>query len=246
MILAESASLANDDSFLESAAAPVKFNQVDYRDGRLTLSITNMSIVDLMQLIGTKANFKVVAYGDIRHQTGYWSFSNLLLDEAIKTLLRDTNAIVTYNRMNDVSNELRVSKIYLLGTESNETNLVRINTVEPNLGTQLLVDQIQIDDSQDRVAAIESLQGLTDELTVTNLVFSLEHDPDPVVRSHAVTALEQIGGGVAVTALEAGLGDDDSSVRIKVVQALGKLDDERISLWLGQIIMSDSSVDVRL
>ena len=89
MILTERASLANDDSFLESAAAPVKMNRVDYRDGRLTLSITGMSIVDLMHLIGTKANFKVVAYGNFRRQTGYWSFSDLLLAEAIKTLLRE-------------------------------------------------------------------------------------------------------------------------------------------------------------
>ena len=245
-MLTASASMANDGSYLESAAAPVKMNRVDYRDGRLTLSITDMSIVDLMPLIGTKANFKVVAYGDFRRQTGSWSFSDLLLAEAIKTLLRDTNAIVTYSRMNDVGNELKISKIYLLGTESTETNLVRINTVAPSLGTQLLVDQIKIDNSQDRVAAIDSLQGMTDEPTVTNLVFSLEYDPDPVVRSRAITALEEIGGVVAVTALETGLGDDDSSVRIKVVQALGKLEDKRISLWLGQILMGDSSVDVRL
>ena len=72
-------------------------------------------------------------------------------------------------------------------------------------------------------------------------MFSLQHDPDPTVRARAVTALEQIGGEVAATALETGLGDDNPSVRRIVVQALGNVQDERVSLWLGQILIGDPS-----
>jgi hypothetical protein len=35
-------------------------------------------------------------------------------------------------------------------------------------------------------------------------------------------------------------------VRMKVMQALAKIDDERIPLWLGQVLMGDPSPEVRL
>ena len=61
-----------------------------------------------------------------------------------------------------------------------------------------------------------------------------------------MTVLERIGGEVAATALETGLGDDIPSVRMKVVQALGNVQDERVSLWLAQVLMGESIADVRL
>ena len=72
------------------------------------------------------------------------------------------------------------------------------------------------------------------------------YDPVPAVRVRAVTALEQIGGEVAATALETGLGDAYPSVRMKVVQPLGSVQDERVSLWLAQSLMGEPSADVRL
>ena len=53
------------------------------------------------------------------------------------------------------------------------------------------------------------------------LIRALEHEREPLVRSHAAWALGQVGGGVARRALErAGKSDDDPAVRAEVAAAL--------------------------
>jgi hypothetical protein len=221
-------------------------NSVDFRDGRLSISAQNISIAALMQLVGAEANFDVVTYGDLDGQTGSWSFSDLPLNVAIRKLLRDTNTIITYGPGSHSGAEPRMSKIYLLGSSSTKVDPIRVKTVEPGLDSQLRLDQAQASDLQSRLAAIDRSEGLTDEITLENLAFALRHDPDPEVRIRAVSALEGIGGSAAVTALEAGIGDSDTAVRKKVVQTFGKINDDRIPLWLGQVLMGDPEPEVRL
>ena len=238
--------LSADELSFQSTHISPGLNEVDYRDGRLTLSASNTTLVELMLLIGARADFDVVIYGDITRQTETWSFFDMPLAEAIEELLGEYSAMVSYRQGKEDNNAPRISRVYLLGTESDGEDLIHINRVEPTLDNRLLMAQAQGGSLRDRLTGIDRLQGLTDEFTVKNLAFSLKHDPDPEVRSRAATALGEIGGVFAASALEAGLGDEHASVRIDVVQALAGLDDERISLWLGQIIMGDSSTAVRL
>ena len=237
---------ANDSSAMNSTNTEKISNQVDLHDGRLSVSVKNISIVTLMQLVGAEANFVVIAYGDLDGQTGSWSFSDLPLAEAIRKLLRDTNTVITYRPGSHSDSEPGVSKIYLLGSSSANVSAIRVKTVEPGLDSQLRLDQAQASNLQDRLAAIDRTEGLADEITLENLTFTLRHDPDPEVRIRAISALEDLGGSSAATALEAGLGDSDTAVRKKVVQTLGKIDDKRIPLWLGQVLMGDSVPAVRL
>lgn len=239
--------MAIDDSIsMHSTNTMGTSNRVDFRDGRLSVSAENISIVALMRQVGVEANFDVASYGDLDEQTGSWSFADLPLVEALKKLLRDTNTIITYRSEGDDGDEPRLAKIYLLGTSSSKTGAIRIQTVEPGLDNQLRLDQSQAGDLQSRLDSIDRSEGLADEITLENLSFALHHDPDPEVRIRAVSALEGIGGTAAVTALEAGMGDSDTEVRKKVVQALGKIDDERVPLWLGQVLMGDPEAEVRL
>ena len=195
MVFASGICLAIDDSpGMENTNTPVISNPVDFRDGRLSVSAKNISIVALLRLVGAEANFDVVAYGDLDGQTGSWSFSDLPLTEAISKLLRDTNSIVTYRTGSHSDAEPRMSKIYLLGSGSAKVNPIRIQTVEPGLDNQLRLDQAQAGDLQNRLAAIDRAEGLTDEITLENLAFALQHDPDPEVRIRAIAALEGIGG----------------------------------------------------
>ena len=247
MVFNSGVCFATDDSpGMENSNAPVISNPVDFHGGRLSVSVKDISIVALMQLVGAEANFDVVAYGDLDGQTGSWSFSDLPLTEAIGKLLRDTNSIVTYRTGSHSDAEPRMSKIFLLGSGSTKVNPIRIQTVEPGLDNQLRLDQAQADELQNRLAAIDRSEGLTDDITLENLAFALQHDPDPEVRIRAITALDDIGGSTAVTALVAGLGDSDTTVRKKVVQTFATINDERIPLWLGQVLMGDPDPEVRL
>ncbi len=235
----------NSSSMYRTNAARIS-NPVEFHDGRLSASVKNISIVAMMRLVGAEANFDVVAYGYLGGQTSSWSFSDLLLSEAIRKLLRDTNSIIAYGPGRDADAEPVISRIYLLGSGSTAANPIRIETIEPGLDVQLRLDQAQAGSLQDRLAAIDRSEGLVDEITLENLAFALRHDPDPEVRIRAVSALENIGGATAVTALEAGMGDLDATVRKKVIQAFGKINDERIPLWLGQVLMGDPEPEVRL
>ena len=247
MIVNGGTSLANDNlSSMNSADTVDISNPVDLRDGRLSVSENNLSLVELMQLVGAEANFNVVAYGDLEGKTGSWSFSDLALIEAVRKLLRDTSTIIIYRPGNDSDVEPEISTVYLLGSNSAKVDPIRITTIETGLDNQLRLDQAQVDDVQNRLADIDRSEGLTDEITLGNLAFALRHDPDPEVRIRAVSALDGIGSKAAVTALEGGLGDLDASVRKKVTLAFGKINDERIPLWLGQILMGDPSAEVRL
>jgi hypothetical protein len=167
------------------------------------------------------------------------------LIEAVRKLLRKTNTVIVYRPDNDSNVEPGISTIYLLGSKSTKVNPIRITTVETGLDYQARLDQVQINDVQNRIDDIDRTEGLTDEITLGNLAFALRHDPDPEVRIRAVSALEGIGSPAAVTALEGGMGDLDASVRKKVTRAFGEINDERIPLWLGQILMGDPSAEVR-
>jgi hypothetical protein len=238
-------------------------DQVDFADGRITVSTGKISLIELMKIMGSRAGFKIISFGDVDIDTGPWSFSDLPLARAIEKVLDGTNAIIAYHDDDSSVHKPEISTVYILGSRNGESSPSQIVIFDTGLGSQvpdqsseiathqaltdeLILEQTLSGKSQDRIDAIERLQGLSDELTMAHLRFALQHDPDPEVRIRAVSALEQIGGSTAATALQHGLGDDNSSVRINVVKTLGKTHDERVPLWLGQILMGDSNAEVRL
>jgi len=237
---------ANNEIIETNPANSVDPVSVDFRNGRLSVSAKQVPVVDLMQRIGDEVGFEVTAYGDFIDQSISMSFSEVQLAKAVRRLLRNTSAVVSYSNSSGSDEAPAISRIYLLGASSATVNPIRIETLEPGLAAESRLDQIQSDDSEARIASIDRAEGLADEITLENLSFSLRHDPDPEVRLRAISALEQIGGSTAVDALESGLGDDRIEVRKKVVQTLGNIDDDRIPLWLGQVLMGDPSAEVRL
>jgi hypothetical protein len=237
---------AENNLSVENTIVSEKSVRVDFHNGRLSVSVKESSIVELMQIVAEKAGFEVIVYGDFSNQVASETFSELELSVAIRKLLRNTNAIISYRDGPGPDNEPSVSRIFLLGSGSAKVNPIRIRAVEPGLDNQLRLDQAQTVDVQSRLAAIDRAEGLSDDIKLENLAFALQHDPDPEVRIRAITALEDIGGSTAVTALVAGLGDSDATVRKKVVQTFAKINDERIPLWLGQVLMGDPDPEVRL
>lgn len=237
---------ANNEIIVNNAAIAEDALSVDFQDGRLSVAAKQIPIVELMQLIGDEAGFEVTAYGDFSSQSVSVSFSELQLGEGVRKLLLNTSAIISYASSDRSDKKPTINKIFLLGTSSAEVSPIRINALEPDLGNTMRFSEIQSGDSGSRIASIDRAEGLTDEITLQNLAFSLQHDPDPEVRIKAISALEKIGGSTAAEALESGLGDEHPQVRKKVVQTLASIDDERIPLWLGQVLMGDPSPEVRL
>ena len=230
---------------IDGAPAGAESPAVEFRDGRLSVTAKRVSNVELIRLVGAEAGFEVRAYGDPEERTGSWSFRDLPLSAGVAKLLRGTSAIVSYGPGGSGGADASITRIFLLGSGSAEANSINVNLVSPDLANQARLDSVEAESTQDRIAAIDRTEGLADEITLENLAFSLRHDPQAEVRMQAVLALESIGGPAAATALEAGLGDQQPEVRIRVIEALGKIDDERIPLWLGQILTGDAQDEVR-
>lgn len=220
--------------------------QIDFDDGLLSVTAEDVSLIELMREIAALADFEVSGYGNLSGYVGSWTFTDMPLTKAIVKLLRDTNSIITYRSGNNAEAEVEISRIYLLGSSSETASPIRIETVETGLDGQLRLDQAVEGEVESRLAAIDRTEGLTDAITLQDLAFALKHDPDPGVRIRAISALEGIGGEAAVTALETGIGDQDAAVRKQLMQTFANLDDERIPLWLGQVLMSDPEEEVRL
>lgn len=199
---------------------------VTYWDGRLSVSVSNVSLAELIEHIGARAGFQVERVDNMAGPKTSWAIASLPPAEAVEQAAR-VSSMVT-------------------GPTTGYAAPAELKTVEPTLANQLLIDAITRSSVQDRLDAVDRLAGRSDDISIANLSFALQHDPDASVRARAVRVLESLHGPRAASALEPGLGDDASSVRIDVVRALGKLADERMPLWLGQVIMGDPSDAVRL
>lgn len=221
---------------------------IEFHDGRLSLEADQVPVVELMQFVGDEAGFEVAAYGDLAQQRISLSFTDVRMANAIRRLLQGTSAIISYRPSAEPGGQRSIAKIYLLGSgpAAEGSEPIRLQTLEPDLDNDLRASEIVSTDAESRIAAIDRAEGLGDELTLENLAFSLQHDPDPAVRLKSIAAIAEIGGSTAADMLEAGLGDDNARVRQQVVQTLGALEDERIPFWLGQVLMGDPSPEVRL
>ncbi|MDH3389965.1 MAG: HEAT repeat domain-containing protein [Gammaproteobacteria bacterium] len=238
---------AGEADLIDPATDPEDAVSIDYQNGRLSLSAEQAPIVELMQLVADEAGFEAAAYGDFGAQTVSLTFTELPLAVAIRRLLKDTSAIVSYRRAGEPGAERAIEKIFLLGSGSAAgSEPIRLETLAPDPDNDLRSSEIEATDARERIDAIERTQGLGDEITLENLAFSLQHDPDPEVRLKAITAIGEIGGSTAAAMLESGLGDDNPRVRQLVVQTLGAIEDERIPFWLGQVLMGDPDPRVRL
>jgi hypothetical protein len=247
LLISSAVCLATDDMPEEDVSdISVSAGKIEFNDGLLSVTAEGVSLIALMQEVAAAADFEVSGYGNLSGHTGSWTFSDMPLAKAIVKLLRDTNSIVTYRSGNNEEEGAEITRIYLLGSSSDTASPIRIQTVEPGLDGQMRLDQAVEGDVETRLAAIERTEGLADEITLQDLAFALKHDPDPEVRIKAINALESIGGEAAVTALETGIGDQDVAVRKQLMQTFANLDDERIPLWIGQVLMSDPAPEVRL
>jgi HEAT repeat protein len=148
--------------------------------------------------------------------------------------------------LNDTTgNEHDITKLFVYATEAktpDNPQSDRPARVDPVSRYQ---DPSDEGPSPERLLAIERVVGLEDQGVVDTLETALRSDADPAVRRRAAVALEDIGGDPVVNALEAGLGDDDPSIRIAVANSLGRIGSERAIMAIGQTIIGDPDPETR-
>jgi hypothetical protein len=104
-------------------AAQATADEIEYRDGALSVTAKNASRIELLERVGREVGFRVVVVGKVRDDNRSWAFSGLPLPKALKRLLSDTNSIVVYAKPTGDGRERDVSVVYLLGSGSSVARL---------------------------------------------------------------------------------------------------------------------------
>lgn len=182
---------------------------ISFRDGNLSVSVGEISRVDLLNRIGREAGFKVIVVGDVRPDTRSWTFTDLPLRKALKRLLADTNAIVAEGSNSDPAQP--ISTIYLLGSGSG--TILSLEVVSVEAGTE----QGTAD------AAPDPVQEEFDYQAQAELVNQLQFDPSADARMRALNELQAMGGENLRSVLESALGDSDEEIRLQAERLLANL-----------------------
>src|SRR5690349_1773041 len=87
--------------------------------------------------------------------------------------------------------------------------------------------------AEEKHRRIQQWQSRGDDAAVESLVRTLLHEQDPDVRGAVAVAMGKMGSGgrpvksLMIEALGRALGDEESGVRIKAVEALGRIGGEQ-------------------
>jgi HEAT repeat protein len=97
----------------------------------------------------------------------------------------------------------------------------------------------------ERIGAAQALGQSEKDENIPPLTRMLATDPDPRVRGHAITALSTIGTPAALAAMMVGVTDESPEVRLHVVPALGRFQDEWARETLAKMSIEDPEESVR-
>jgi hypothetical protein len=182
---------------------------ISFRDGNLSVSVGNISRVELLNRIGREAGFKVIVVGDVRPDTRAWSFADVPLKKALKRLLADTNAIVAERSNSDPAQP--ISTIYLLGSGSGTIRSLEVVSVEAGA------------EGGAGGVSSEPLAADFDYQAQAELVNKLQFDPSADARMQALNELQAMGGENLRAVLESALGDSDEEIRLQAERLLANL-----------------------
>jgi HEAT repeat protein len=120
-----------------------------------------------------------------------------------------------------------------------------IARTDPPRRDALIRQALEDSDPQVLTIAIEAVRGDADRDTVGRLEKLLVESDAPAVREAAANALGKVGGAQSVPALLQALDDPEANVRWFAVEALRKLNADRATLQLGEMLKEDPNARVR-
>jgi len=210
----------NELAAQSNSGQAAKGDGISFHDGYLSVSVDNISRVELLNRIGREAGFKVIVVGDVRPDTRSWSFADLPLRKALKRLLADTNAIVAEASNADPAQP--ISTIYLLGSGSGTIRSLEVVSIEADADNRR-PSEGSVGDGAPEPAAAEQKQEDFDYEAQAELVNRLQFDPSEEARMRALNELQAMGGDNLRAVLESALGDSDEKIRQQAERLLANL-----------------------
>ena len=166
---------------LHAAAPPTadsSIEEVVVERGRLTLSVQNALLAEVLQAIGEKAGIAIEIRGDLTERITT-SFTDILLEEGLRQLLRGQSFALSYAP--SASDAKRTSLIAISVLARSRVNPAATAAKVSTVGEQ-----------REKLRRIQALARQKDTKAVRELSTLALSDPSPFVRSRAVSALGQL------------------------------------------------------
>ena len=197
---------------LYAAAQPIadsSIKEVAVERGRLTLSVQNAMLAEVLQAIGEEAGIAIEIHGDLTEHITI-SFTDILLEEGLRQLLRGQSFAFSYAPS---------------GREAKRSSLIAISVLtrsrleSPATGRKVSA----IGEQREKLRRIHVLARQKDTKAVRELSTLALSDPSPFVRRRAVSALGQLRNQETLAPLTWALKDQSSSVRIQALRGIKNL-----------------------
>jgi hypothetical protein len=247
--------------------------EVNLRQGTLSVLISDMPLLDILQIIGDVAGFQLMVVGSLESRITR-NFSNIPLEEGIRRLVKNRSVAIVYQIVDAPDNrkELHnIKEVWVFDSAEGATDRQISNTAEELSNFDVAVvasnDLIQSEKIEsDAMAESASDPNRSnppqpDEAGIKEAATYPQFDPEGDVgywadrlintadrssREQAITELQRIGSDAAVAAIAIAFGDNDAQLRRHAVESLGGIDNDNAVPLLGQALLGDKDPSVRL
>lgn len=224
---------------------------VTVQDGLLTLDARDVPLAEVLDAIGEESGVRVLVGDDVTAQVTA-SFADVPLADAVSRLCRWHSLVVVFDQPENASGRPRLIEVHVYGASPGPDGgpgpvATPRRPEGPGSAPTLAQEGGAPPDPLfgARIGAARALGQPHNDAGIPALAQTLTTDPNPNVRMHAAIALSSVGTPTALSALMDGVADESASVRIRVVDALGRFHDERALATLEQISRGDSELSVR-
>ena len=219
---------------LHAAGQPIadaSIEEVAVERGRLTLSVQNARLAEVLQTIGEEAGIAIEIHGDLSERITT-SFANILLEEGLRQLLRGKSFALSYAPSSSDAKRNRLMAISVLAR----------SRVEPTATARTVAT---VGGQREKLRRIWALARQRDTNAVRELSTLALSDPSPFVRSRAVSALGRVRKEETLAPLTSALKDQSSSVRIQALQGIKNLKGDGAIGDLQAMMVNDPDPAVR-
>lgn len=201
-------------------------------NNQVTFIGRQLSQTDFLKITSDRLHIRFSVRTQLDNTKWDWQLINAPLDVAIRNIFKQYNLIMHYETISNTNNSI-VTEIIIL--PKRESASILPSSIEFRKKNEL-TDKL----------SIVKLEGLTDEIAVSQLSHYLKRAIEDTNRIQAAKILEDIGSKAAKQHVEDSLGDHSAKVRRSVVKLLSKRADDNATQLLGQVIHGDSDISVRI
>jgi len=247
--------------------------EVNLRQGTLSVHISDIPLVDILQIIGDEAGFRLMVLGSLESRISQ-NFSDIPLAEGIRRLVRNRSVAIIYQIVDAPDNRKELQNIKevwvfdsaegaadspVSGTPEehlkidvaavSSDNFIQSEKIESDAMTELPSDPKKNNPAQPDEAGIKKAATYSPFDTESDVGYwadRLINDADRSSREQAITELQRIGSDAAVAVIATAFADNDVQLRRHAVESLGRVDNDKAVPLLGQALLGDKDPSVRI